>query len=63
MKVVCAWCQREGKAKVLYEKESANDGVSHGICDEHVLAVMAEALMAEARKTRASASALDRLAS
>ena len=43
MKVVCAWCQRAGHFVVLREKEPPGDEISHGICDEHVLVVMAEA--------------------
>ncbi len=43
MKVVCAWCQRDGNFVVLREKEPPGDEISHGICDEHVLAVTAEA--------------------
>jgi hypothetical protein len=42
MKVVCAWCQQAGNFVVLREKEPPGDEISHGICDEHVLAVMAE---------------------
>jgi hypothetical protein len=42
MKVVCAWCQRAGNFVVLREKEPPGDEISHGICDEHVLAFMAE---------------------
>lgn len=34
MKVVCAWCQAEGKETVMREGES--DGpLSHGICAMH----------------------------
>jgi len=43
MTVVCAWCQRLGRVTVLGEKEPRNDAVSHGICDEHVRVVLAEA--------------------
>jgi hypothetical protein len=43
MKVVCAWCQRAGHVTVLREKEPENDMVSHGICKEHIVAVMTEA--------------------
>ena len=42
MKVVCAWCQRAGNFVVLREKEPPGDEISHGICDRHVLEVMAE---------------------
>ena len=57
MKVVCAWCQQAGHGVVLHEKEPYDDVISHGICDEHVTFVMAEA-----RRTQPSASALDRRA-
>lgn len=43
MRVVCAWCQKAGNFVVLREKEPAGDEISHGICDEHVRAVLAEA--------------------
>ena len=58
MKVVCAWCQRMGTETVLREKEPQNDVVSHGICDDHVLQVLAEArrseVLAGTRKTSES---------
>ena len=53
MKVVCAWCQRAGNFAVLREKEPPGDEISHGICDEHVVVVMAEAR----RKATARSSA------
>lgn len=44
MTVVCAWCQRLGRAAVLGEKEPRDKTVvTHGICDEHVRLVLAEA--------------------
>jgi hypothetical protein len=43
MKVLCAWCQRAGHVTVLGEKEPESDMVSHGICKEHIIAVMSEA--------------------
>ena len=43
MKVVCAWCQQTGHVMVLRETEPENDMVSHGICNEHIIAVMTEA--------------------
>jgi hypothetical protein len=43
MKVVCAWCQQAGHVMVLRETEPENDMVSHGICSEHIIAVMTEA--------------------
>jgi len=44
MTVVCAWCQRLGRPAVLREKEPLDMAViTHGICDEHVLMVRAEA--------------------
>jgi len=43
MKVVCAWCQRDGNFVVLREKEPPGDEISHGICDEHILVFLAEA--------------------
>ena len=43
MKVVCAWCQKAGNFVVLREKEPPGDEISHGICDEHAQAFLAEA--------------------
>jgi len=53
MKVVCAWCERLGNVVVLPDKEPQGDAISHGICDEHVLVVLAEArrAMPHARST------------
>lgn len=47
MKVVCAWCERQGKAAVLHEKAPDENGVSHGICDDH-----ARRLLRERRRPR-----------
>jgi hypothetical protein len=44
MIVVCAWCQSLGSTKVLREKEPQEDrAVSHGICDDHAVLMLAEA--------------------
>lgn len=44
MIVVCAWCQLQGRPAMLGEKEPRDtDVISHGICDEHALFVLAEA--------------------
>ena len=42
MKVVCAWCEREGKPSLLREEEPRGGGVTHGICDDHVQRLRAE---------------------
>jgi hypothetical protein len=48
MTVVCAWCQHQGRTTVLREKEPFDRPViSHGICDEHVVAFLAEVREAE----------------
>jgi len=58
MTVVCAWCQRLGRPAVLGEKEPLDMAViTHGICDEHVLMVGAEA-----RRSLAGESGRDRQA-
>jgi len=52
MKVVCAWCQRQGTGTVLHEKEPHdNPAISHGICDAHIIL-----LLDEARRTTLSES-------
>jgi hypothetical protein len=44
MIVMCAWCQLQGRPAMLGEKEPRDSAViSHGICDEHALFVLAEA--------------------
>ena len=58
MKVVCAWCERLGNVVVLPDKEPQGDAISHGICDEHVLFVLAEA-----RRAVPDARGVDRRAS
>lgn len=36
MKVVCAWCRREGRPAILGEREPFDDpGETHGICGRH----------------------------
>ena len=60
MKVVCAWCQRERKRAGfdLDEEDYLGEPISHGICDEHVVVVLAEA-----RRAMVGAGATERLAS
>ena len=56
MTVVCAWCQHQGRQTVLREKEPLDSPVvSHGICEEHVVA-----FLAEARETKPAPFSLDR---
>lgn len=43
MKVLCAWCQREGKPALLGERDPLDDPKeTHGICAEHARRLMAE---------------------
>ena len=42
MKVVCAWCERQGRPSLLREKEPRGGGVTHGICDDHIQLLLAE---------------------
>ena len=56
MTVVCAWCQRQGRTMVLREKEPLDHPmVSHGICEEHV-----RAFLAELRENKTARVSLDR---
>ena len=56
MTVVCAWCQNQGRTTVLREKEPLDWAVvSHGICEEH-----AKAFLAEVREAKAAGIFLDR---
>ncbi|MBI4537685.1 MAG: hypothetical protein HY712_06985 [candidate division NC10 bacterium] len=37
MKVVCAYCEREGRPSVIAEKDPIDDPtLTHGICPEHL---------------------------
>ncbi len=43
MRVVCAWCQQEGKPAVMREDDSADSKLdSHGICDAHSVKLLHE---------------------
>jgi len=56
MTVVCACCQRQGLRTVLREKEPLDwPVVSHGICEEH-----AKAFLAEVREGKTAGLPLDR---
>jgi len=56
MTVVCAWCQHQGRTLVLREKEPFDyHVVSHGICEEH-----ARAFLAQLREAKMAATSLDR---
>jgi hypothetical protein len=36
MRVICSWCEAEGKPSVVREKEPLNDlEETHGVCPEH----------------------------
>ena len=36
MKLICAWCEKEGKPCLMAEVEPlADDSTSHGMCGEH----------------------------
>jgi hypothetical protein len=36
MKVICAWCEAEGRPAVVREKEPVEDpDETHGVCKEH----------------------------
>jgi hypothetical protein len=36
MKVICSWCEAEGKPEVVREKEPLEDPEqTHGVCPEH----------------------------
>jgi hypothetical protein len=56
MTVVCAWCESQGRTTVLGEKEPLDRPmISHGICEEH-----ARAFLAELREVRTPRISLDR---
>ena len=42
MRVICAWCQRQGRTGFLGYREPLDDmSITHGICPEHYEAVLA----------------------
>ena len=42
MKTICAWCEQEGAAVILAEREPADDGaVDYGICPRHTAHLVA----------------------
>jgi len=43
MKVICAWCEREGVETLLGEVGGSEEFVSHGICQEHKEKLLEEA--------------------
>jgi hypothetical protein len=54
MKVLCAWCEEEGKQALIRNSESGPSGVAtHGICHEHEMALLKQiAELARTRKQR-----------
>jgi hypothetical protein len=43
VKVICSWCQREGRPSLLGEREPLDDpGETHGICRRHHLLLLTE---------------------
>lgn len=53
MKVVCAWCQAEGKETVMKDGES--DGpLSHGICEMHQEKMLQEINVGKPKKAAAN---------
>jgi len=44
MKVLCAWCQREGQTPIRRDTDPLGKTiVTHGICRDHALALRAQA--------------------
>lgn len=42
MRIVCAWCEKEGRPAVIRVDDSAANFDSHGICDAHSVKVLSE---------------------
>jgi len=58
MKILCAWCQKEGKPALMGEREPLDDPAeTHGLCPEHRRQVEAEfaRVKAEAERQRREA--------
>ena len=46
MRVVCAWCQKEGRPALLREDDSRDGSLeSRGICDDHSVKLLHEIKM------------------
>lgn len=54
MKVLCAWCEEEGKQALIRESESDPCAMAtHGICREHEVALLKQiAVLARKRKQK-----------
>jgi hypothetical protein len=45
MKIVCAWCERDGKPSLLGEKEPLDDPLpTHSVCPTHLLELISEVM-------------------
>lgn len=43
MRVLCSWCEKEGKPSLIGVKEPLDDPAeTHGLCPDHRLAIEAE---------------------
>lgn len=53
MKVLCAWCEKDGKPALMGEREPLDDPTeTHGLCPEHRLQVEAEFARGKAEAER-----------
>ena len=41
MKVVCVWCEHEGKPAILREEDPRDPSVTQGICEAHAVRLLA----------------------
>jgi hypothetical protein len=55
MRVVCVWCEQEGKPAILREEDPHDASVTQGICEAHAVR-----LLAKLRRSFASGSASPR---
>lgn len=58
MKLICAWCRKEGKPALMADKEPLDDSSeSHGLCPDHRKQVEEELIRfkAEAERRRTEA--------
>ena len=43
MRLVCAWCQHEGRPGLMREDDASGEAFdSHGICDDHSIRLLRE---------------------
>lgn len=51
MKIVCAWCEKEGLTSLMGEKPPySSDAISHGMCEFHQEKFLEDAVRTKAKR-------------